>query len=68
MSCCFCRLKKVLVINTINSQLHFCCLQKPKSSKDLLQELFQRYSGNDGVIDAKELQLILNSAFATGKL
>ena len=43
-------------------------IQAPKSSEATLRELFERYAGSDSVVDAKELQLILNAAFERGEV
>lgn len=38
-------------------------IQKIRASSNTIEQLFSRYSGNDGVIDSRELQMLLNEAF-----
>ena len=39
------------------------CMQAPATTGDYLKELFSKYAGSDGVVDARELRDILNEAF-----
>lgn len=38
-------------------------IQRTRATVDTVEEMFKRYAGNDGGIDGRELQMLLNEAF-----
>ena len=44
----------------------FCVTQKPASSEAVLEQLFIKHAGSDGVVDYRELTALLNEAFYKG--